>query len=152
MKNTVKLARTLVSLFSLWCCSPSLAQHSTSGPCDVPVTVSGWNKSVKAVELVKNLETANFEVQVGGHPVSLRSAAVDAGPKRVVLVLDATTKIADSEWQLTADMAMSIIRNARKDDRFAFVTGDFAEPDRRFLRSAEASDLLRKLRSTRPAS
>jgi hypothetical protein len=62
----------------------SLAQQTPSESCDVPVVVTRFDASFQ------DLGTKDFVVRLGTTPVSLQSASVDRGPKRVALILDAS--------------------------------------------------------------
>lgn len=122
----------------------SLAQQSATETCDVPVVVTNYSN-----QLVRNLATTDFTVRLGDALVPVSGAAIDGGPKRIALILDASGNVPDDEWALETDMALSFVGNARPKDQFSFFTIGAEYPDASFLSSEELTERLQKLTGAR---
>src|SRR5882762_3719758 len=81
----------------------SFAQQAPSESCDVPVVVPRFDTSFQ------DLGTRDFLVHLGTDPVSLESASVDRGPKRVALILDASRYVLDNEWKVETGMVADLV-------------------------------------------
>jgi len=143
----------LKPLLTLWItslvasCPQLLAQQD---PCDVPVVVSRFVTSSRTVELVKDLTAKDLTVRVGSVASTIESASVDRGGKRVVLILDASRKISKDEWHLEAEMANSLSKHARPQDRFAFFLVGVDSPAGPLLSPGDAQKRVREVASSRP--
>src|SRR5579863_2701215 len=78
----------------------SVAQQTPPPSCNVPVVVTRFVSSSRSVELVKNLGPRDFTAQLGTAPGVIASASIDSGPKRIALILDASSSIPEDEWKL----------------------------------------------------
>ena len=113
--------RLLLCLFVYGCLvrDPSVAQQTPPRPCDVPVVVTRFVSSSRSVELVKDLGPHDFTAQLGTVPGVIEAASIDSGPKRIALILDASSNIPEDEWKLeTAMAAVWLLRQARSKDTF----------------------------------
>jgi hypothetical protein len=126
------------------------AQTSPKQSCDVPLVITRYVPSSGWVELVKDLGAKDLTVQVGGAPGNLEMAAVDTGPRRVALVLDASESVPNDEWALETEMAASLVSHARPQVRFAFFLVGTNVPASGLLSSNEVRDRLRAVASSRP--
>jgi hypothetical protein len=121
------------------------AQEVASDRCDVPVVVADFNN-----EPVRNLTPEDFSVRLAGTPAPIASASLDAGPKRIALVLDASTNIPEEEWRLETEMAAELIKHARANDQFALLVIDGKPTTGAFSSSADVVSRLQGLQSARP--
>jgi hypothetical protein len=73
----------------------------------VGVVDGAWN-------LVPNLNAADFRGKLRGHDVQILSAALDTSPRRIVVLLDASGSVMDSDrgWKTEVTAAESLIRLA----------------------------------------
>ncbi len=128
----------------------SSAQQSPKPLCDIPLVITRYDPSSRTVELVKDLEAKDLTVRFGGDAVAPESASIDANPKRVALILDASRNILEDEWKLETEMAISLLAHARTDDRFAFFQVGSDAATGSLLSASEAADRIQKLASSRP--
>ena len=134
----------ILGLFIAAIAAASPTDRATSS-CDVPVVVADYyNKPVP------NLTTADFSVRLAGASDSIRSVAVDAGPKRVVLILDASENVPDEEWKLETQMAGVLLTHARADDQFALIVIGGAPITESFLSAAEVTARVQASANARP--
>jgi von Willebrand factor type A domain len=75
------------------------------------------------------MRPAQFELRLHGQPATVASAALDATPKRILLLVDLSEKMNAGGWNLIASLAAYLVQNARPEDRFALLT--FAGPKER---------------------
>ena len=140
-----------------------LGQQSSTQPYDVPVVLTRLDTytdptsqrvepSLKREDLVKDFGPENFQVQVGGVGAPVQGAAVDKGPKRVVLVVDASKPVAKTEWEQEIDVLQILLRYARGNDKFTFVFVGADSATGGFLSLGETRTYLGKLRAARPAT
>jgi hypothetical protein len=123
----------------------SFAQQAPSESCDVPVVVTRFDTSFQ------DLGTRDFLVHLGTNPVSLESASVDPGPKRVALILDASRYVPDNEWKVETEMAADLVGHARAFDSFALLLVGRENATQGLLSPAEVREQLRELWSSRPS-
>lgn len=100
--------------------------------------------------MVKDLTAKDLTVRVGGSPSTVTHASVDAGSKRVALILDASKKVPNEEWKLETEMAVTLIQNARALDRFTLYLVGVDTPAVPWLPSADLQRQLREMTSSRP--
>lgn len=139
----------LVLLATLSVTRPLLAQE---GSCDVPLVVSRFEGTTGKVELVGDLGPKDLNVRLEGSRAAVKSLSADSGNKRVALILDASRNIPTNEWKLEAEMAASLIENARALDRFSFSLVETDAPAGPFVPLGDVQAKLRDIASTRPAA
>jgi len=120
--------------------SELFAERARGETCDVPVVVADFYNKV-----VPDLQKEDFSVRIAGTAIPVNSATIDGGPKRIVLLVDASANIPDEEWKFEIETAQSFTQHARPTDRFAlFVIGaDSAEHP--FLTSEEVALRVKNL-------
>lgn len=123
------------------------AQDVASNLCDVPVVVADYNN-----QLVRNLTPADFSVRLAGSPAPIASVSLDAGPKRLALVLDASSNVPDEEWKLGTDMATEFVKHARANDQFALLVIGGKTTSGAFSSPADVVARLQRLQGARPKS
>ena len=146
-----KVSLTFLFVFLLVFSSQSFAQSGQADSCDVPLVVMRFNVSTGAVEPVRDLGPANFQVRLNGVATPLHSASVDSGPKRIAVILDGSQKIPQNEWEMETEMAAYFVELGRPKDRFALLYVGMDGSSDSFLTSGEADERIRKLMVSRPA-
>lgn len=129
---------------------PQLEAQESS--CDVPLVVTRFVAASGTVELVRDLTAKDLAIKVGGSPITVKSASVDTGGKRVALILDASKKVPTDEWKLETEMAVSLIENARPLDRFTLLLVGIDAPAAPLLPSEDLQSQLRDIASSRPTT
>jgi hypothetical protein len=120
--------------------------------CVIPLVATRYNPATRTVQLVEGLAASDVNLTIGNKIVPVSNISTDSGPKRVVLVLDASRKVPEAEWELETDMAAALVHGARRDDRFALVlTGQETTPFP-FQSASEIQRQLNELYSNRPAA
>jgi hypothetical protein len=110
--------------------------------CFIPLVATRYNPATGTVQMVEGLAASDLKATIGSKTVPVTNISTDSGPKRVVLVLDASRKVPEAEWEFEAEMASTLVRNARRDDRFALVlTGQETAP----IPFQSADDIQRQL-------
>lgn len=132
-------------LLSLWIAtlfqSPKMLAQVSEKICEIPVVVADSNNG-----LVSDLMPADFAVRFGGKPEIVSSASVDRGPKRIVVILDASGNIPNDEWNLETQAAEQFVRHARPDDQLALlVVGVDDKAELPLLSSGEVAGDIEKL-------
>jgi hypothetical protein len=128
-----------------------LAKTRPQNSCDVPLVVFGWNRLTRTGNvLLKDLRPKDLLIQIGGGPGVVESLSVDDGPKRVVLILDASRNVPDEEWNLEAEMAARFVHNARPNDKFILLLEGADSGAARVLTPDEVNRQLSNLRNVRP--
>jgi hypothetical protein len=84
-----------------------------------------------AGNLVPNLSAANFHAKLHGHDVQILSASLDSGPRRIVLVLDASGSMmnAGPGWKIEKSISeylMQVVPQRASIAQVAFATRVFA--------------------------
>jgi hypothetical protein len=144
--------RLLLCLFAYGCLvrDPSVAQQTPPRPCDVPVVVTRFVPSSGSVELVKDLGASDFTAQLGTVPATIAGASIDSGPKRIALILDASSSILEDEWKLETAMAVQLLRQARPKDTFYLLFVGMDNPTAPPLTPNEVEGKVQEAASTRP--
>jgi hypothetical protein len=148
----MKISRLLLCLFAYGGITrnPSVAQQTRPGACDIPVVVTRFVSSTQSVELVKDLVPSDFTAQLGTVPGIIAGASIDSGPKRIALILDASSSIQDDEWKLETAMAAQLLRRARPTDTFYLFFVGIDNTTASPLTSGEAEEKTQEAASTRP--
>jgi hypothetical protein len=120
--------------------SQVFAQQVRGETCDVPVVVADFYNKV-----VPDLQKTDFFVRLAGTPVPLRSATIDEGPKRIVLIIDASVNVPEDEWKLEIEAARNLTEHARPEDRFALFVIGADNIEHSFLTSEEIAVRVKKL-------
>jgi hypothetical protein len=144
----VDMNRTMLVVVFL-ACRPSIApaQEMFSSACEIPVVVADYNN-----RLVRYLKPSDFSVQIAGERGTIADVSIDAGPKRIAIVLDSSSKVPQDEWRLETEMAEELASHARTGDQFFLaVVGSGSEPEA-FSSSAELTARLHKLEGAHPNS
>jgi hypothetical protein len=129
----------------------SLAQTSAQNSCDVPLVVFGWNRLTQTGNvLLKDLHPEDLLIQIGSEPGTAESLSLDHGPKRVVLILDASRNVPDEEWNLETEMAARFVHNARPNDKFVLLLEGSDSGTAPVVTPTEAIRQLSTLRNVRP--
>lgn len=118
--------RRLLLIFGVafWLYGSKLNAQAVSDPCDVPVVVADYFN-----QPVRDLAPADFSVRVHDVATPAASASVDAGPKRIAIVIDASRNVPADEWKFETESAAEFVKHARPGDRFTFsVIGADASP------------------------
>lgn len=121
------------------------AQQAPTSYFDVPLVVADhYNQPVR------NLTVADVSVRLAGTPVRIASVSLDAGPKRIALVLDASGSVPDEEWKLETEMAAELTKHARANDQFALLVVGSTPTSGAFSSATELAARLQGLQSARP--
>jgi hypothetical protein len=132
---------------------PLSAQQAALPQCDVPLVVAGFNAQTRqSNQMLLDLRPEDLVVHVGPDQVSLESMKVDAGPKRLALILDPSRDVPDQEWNLEAEMAARMVEIARPNDKFLLFLEGIDRPEEQFLSPEEADKQLRALTLARPST
>lgn len=127
-----------------------VALFAQGGTCGFPLVVTRFNASSRATEIVKDLSADDLQVTVTAKKVVIANLALDSTPKRVALILDASTAIPDEEWKLQTEMAGSLVSHGRPEDRFTLLVIGREDAPGSFLTASEAREQLLELRTERP--
>jgi hypothetical protein len=148
----MNISKLLICCFAFGCLTrnPSIAQQTPPGPCDVPVVVTRFVPSSGSVELVKDLRPGDFTAHLGTVTATITGASIDSGPKRIALILDASSSIHEDEWKLETAMAAQFLRQARPRDTFYLFFVGTDNPTGPPLTPSEAEGKIRQAASTRP--
>jgi hypothetical protein len=137
----------LVLGFVLCLRSAAMAQQVSMDSCDVPLVVADYYN-----QPVRSLTSADLSVRLAGTLTPVASASLDARPKRIALVLDASGNIPEDEWKLETEMAAKLIKHARVNDQFALLVIGSASTSGALSSSAEVAARLQGLQNARPKS
>lgn len=141
----------LFLLTVLFACDLCFGQ-SNGRPCAVPLVVTRFDPATRTSRMVEGLVASNLNLTIDGKAVPVGSLSTDSGPKRVVLVLDASRNVRGVEWNLATETAATLVQNARQDDRFALIlTGRETAPPP-FQSPGEIQSQLNELRRNRPST
>ncbi|MGA9526683.1 MAG: hypothetical protein WBS24_01070 [Terriglobales bacterium] len=117
------------------------AQNIQVETCELPVVVTDYDNKT-----VQSLTPSDFSVRIDDAPTSVTTASIDAGPKRVAIILDGARSVPEEEWKWETHMAAELVKHARPNDQFAlFVIGSVDTAAT--LSSSELSDRLQHLRA-----
>jgi hypothetical protein len=114
------------------------AQQSACAAGDVPVSVIKANG-----DAVEGLAAADFTVQIKKQSVSIQSANYDAGPRRILLVVDEARELSADARKAEIAFATAIISSAQSQDSLALLTARGAAQEIKF--GAERSTMLHAL-------
>ncbi len=118
----------------------------------MPVVVTRFDPASRTVQAVSNLGVNDLTVQLGTASVLVRDVSVDAGPKRVILVLDASQRIPNDEWKLEVEMAATLVTKARTADTLALLLIGSGGTESALSPATEIGERLRILSGARPSS
>jgi hypothetical protein len=125
--------------------SAAAAQQVSADSCDVPLVVADYYN-----QPVRNLTPSDFSVRLAAIPTPIASASLDAGPKRIALVLDASSNVPEEEWNLESEMAAELIKHARANDQFVLLVIGSTPTSGAWSSSSEVAARLQGLQSARP--
>lgn len=97
-----------------------IANQVPSEPCqltDVPLGVVNLN-----VGPSPEFSVRDFKPVLEKQPLTVRSIAVDVGPRRILLVLDRFKKLSPDTRQAEQSIVKTLLSFARPDDQFALIT------------------------------
>jgi hypothetical protein len=109
--------RRLLLIFGVafWLCGAELHAQAVSDSCDVPVVVADYFN-----QTVRDLAPKDFSVRLNDVVTPVAGASIDAGPKRIAIVIDASRNVPAEEWKFETEMTAEFLKHARPGDRFAF--------------------------------
>lgn len=116
------------------------AQAAGAGSCDVPVVVADYFN-----QPVRNLLPADFSVRLNEAATPVAGASIDAGPKRIAIVMDASRNVPEEEWKFETRMAAEFVQHARPGDRFLFSVIGADTPPAELLSPSEVAARLQEL-------
>lgn len=120
MVDAVGLRRHVAVLIGFYLLGPgSLLGSQQSQACDVEV---GVNVIGRTGGLVQGLTADSFVIQKTKTPASIKNAAYDTGPRRVVLVLDRGTQMNKAAARASEAIIGEILGRASGGDSFALIT------------------------------
>jgi hypothetical protein len=110
--------KTNVLVASSMVLAAALSLRAQGDPClNRAVAV---NVTTKQGQPVKGLTAVNFRGKFRGRPVDLVSAAYDTGPRRIVIVLDASGSMFD-KWPIEISVAEDLLRSLPEPNSFALL-------------------------------
>ncbi len=109
----------LVAIVAISCLSVAPGLAAVGHPCnDRTVAVNVYNR---AGLQVLGLQAANFRAELRGKPVTIASAVFDTGPRRVLIVLDASESM-EKKWKLELRVADRLLASAPPQVTFGLLT------------------------------
>jgi hypothetical protein len=120
------------------------AQTPGAGSCDMPVVVADYLN-----QPVRNLLPTDFSARLDGSITPVAGASIDAGPKRISIVVDASSKVPAEEWKLEAELAPELVSHARPGDQLFLVVVGNESASGAFASSAELTARLRDIGTSR---
>ena len=99
--------------------------------CELPAQDAGCQRRTIAVNVldrtgnqVSGLGAADFQGEFRGQPLKVSSSSVDNGPRRVVMLLDTSGSMMDSqrEWQLVRRVTHDLVLNSSSEMSLALLT------------------------------
>jgi len=119
--------RSAIALFALTIAaqfSTLFAQEKSKAPgppcSSVPVSVSDHSGRV-----VLGITASNFRARVRGRPATVLNAAIDRGPRRIALLLDASASMVEPEsatWKPALAIAKTLVEGLPPEDSIAFLS------------------------------
>lgn len=88
-------------------------------PCEVDVPL---NIVTPDAALVRHMPQDGFVVHHGRDVLAIRSVNADSAPRRIVLVVENGRNVNPAARKVEASLLGTIVRNARAEDSFAFLT------------------------------
>ncbi len=95
----------------------AVAQQPPCGNLDVPVTVIRANG-----EPVQGLTAADFTGLLKKQPLSIQSLTNDAGPRRILIVIDTVKLLSAQARKAQVEFASAVVDAAQPEDTFALLT------------------------------
>jgi hypothetical protein len=108
----------ILSLLSLVMAGSAAAQQA----CDLPVDVVGVEKGKTAGGVIRGLQAGDLSVMIGTNHVPIGSLTYNAGPRRILFVIDAPRDLPSDARKAEAQVAGFILDHARPMDLFALIT------------------------------
>jgi len=97
------------------------AQQGEKPACDVPLVVMAYSPPARSNEMVKTLGPSDLEMQLGTEWHDVPNAAIDDGPKRVVVIIDDSAPTRADELKMEIELAGSFVEHGRHGDTFALL-------------------------------
>jgi hypothetical protein len=130
--------------------APVVLTRVVTYPEPHPEVQKGYLEDVTKQELAQDFGPDNFQVQVGGVAAQVESVLIEKGPKRVVLVLDASKPVPKDEYDENIYVAKALLGYARSKDRFKVLLVGSDAPTAKFISPSETKRYLGELRAARP--
>jgi hypothetical protein len=108
----------ILSLLCLMLTGGVLAQQA----CDLPVDVVGVEKGKTNGGIIRGLQASDLAVTKGNDHLSIGSLTYDAGPRRILLVIDTARALPSDARKAEAQIALYLLAHARPIDSFALIT------------------------------
>ncbi|HEY6251590.1 MAG TPA: hypothetical protein VI685_16655 [Candidatus Angelobacter sp.] len=131
----------LFSTLFLFTFSAAAQQAACTAP-DIPVSVIKANG-----DSVEGLVAADFIAELKKQPLPIQSATYDAGPRRILLVMDETRELSADARKAEVEFAATIVSSAQPADSLALVTARGSAREVKF--GAERSALMQSLNESR---
>lgn len=120
--------------------------------CDLSFVATHYSETYRSQTVVPDLPPSDFSARLNNAYVNVRSAGIDAGPKQIGIVIDASRAIPDDEWERQIQLAANFIEHARpQDSLFVFLASVDVAPEKVASPSATAEG-LRKLMFPHPSA
>jgi hypothetical protein len=104
-------------------CLVMAASAAAQQACDLPVDVVGVEKGKTAGGIIRGLQASDLLVTLsGGSHVPIGSLTYDAGPRRIVFVIDTARELPSDARKAEAQTAAYILDHSRPMDSFALIT------------------------------
>jgi len=130
--------RIFLSTFLLAAINVAAAQSGCT-TMDLPINV------IKASgEPVQGLPASDFAVQIKKQSLAIESANYESAPRRILLVIDTTKKLAADARRLEVEFASGIISGAQPEDTFALLTARGITQEVKF--GADRSEVVKALK------
>jgi TonB family protein len=129
-------------------------QPLTDAPsvCDLSFVATHYSETYQSQTVIPDIPPSDFSARLDTAYVNIWSAGIDAGPKRIGIVIDASRAIPNDEWERQIQLAANFIEHARpQDSLFVFLTSVDVAPEKVASPSATA-DRLRRLMFSHPSA
>ncbi len=150
--NRRALPSVLLLSFALIPFAILAAQENQNQTCSVPLVVSHFAETTRHIEYVKGLGVKDVSVRIGGKVITPQSVVVDASPKRVAIIFDASNEVSELEWKMAMEIAAHMVQIARPDDRFALLVTGTSDSAGEWISGAQAAQQFKTWAFARPAS
>ena len=124
----------ILSLLCLMLAGGAVAQQA----CDLPVAVVGVEKGKTNGGIIRGLQARDLAVTKGNDHLPIGSLTYDAGPRRILFVIDTARELSSDARKTEAQIAVYILAHARPMDSFALITARGAAKEVKFEQGRDA--------------
>ncbi len=120
--------------------------------CDLSFVATHYSGTYQSQTVVPDIPASDFSARLDAAYVNIWSAGIDAGPKQIGIVIDASRAIPDDEWERQIQVAANFIEHARPQDSLSVFLASVDVAPEKVASPSTTAERLRRLMFSHPSA